>query len=190
MAVEGTKQGVAGECPLGQWPRASELCVKLDFLRRPQFAAVLAIERESFEYPWSELDFVRVLKNKSVLCRVARVVLPPAPGCSGHGEVVFGYVVNDYAKTEIVILNLAVATWARRRGVGRLLVESVVRKLSPKKRRVATATVREKNLAAQLFFRACGFRATGVIECPWEEPKLPDESAYVFCRPWAANAAV
>jgi ribosomal-protein-alanine N-acetyltransferase len=115
---------------------------------RRDMDAVLAIEAESFEHPWSERDFIDCLRRRLCIGMVARL-----------GDRVVGFMIYELSKERIDVLNFAVAADCRRRGVGRRMVEHLAAKLSPQRRRWVTVSVGESNLAAQLFFRDCGFRA-------------------------------
>ena len=134
---------------------------------RRDMPEVLAIEQASFEFPWSEKDFVRCLKPINCIGFVAE-----------HDERVVGYMLYAFAKPRIRLLNLAVADDCRRQGIGRQLMQKLVGKLSARRRKLLVLAVREANLPGQLFFRRLGFRATGVMPDHYVEP--PDQDAYVF----------
>lgn len=119
---------------------------------------LLAIERLSFEFPWSTEDFVRVQRQPKANGRVAVV---------GSGwkksERIVGYIFYQLFPAHVRILRLAVTPDCRRRGVGRRLVEVLENTLDPHKYSLILVEVRETSLTAQLFFRAAGFRAIGTF---------------------------
>lgn len=136
------------------------------WLIRRDMAEVLAIEGGSFEFPWMEEDFIRCLDQLNCVSMVAE--------CD---DQVVGFVIYELHKSRIHILNMAVAANCRRRGVGRAMVEKLVRKLSTQRRRRLVLEIRETNLPAQQFYRVMGFRATRVLRDFYE---LTPEDAYVM----------
>ncbi|MCU0958705.1 MAG: ribosomal protein S18-alanine N-acetyltransferase [Pirellulaceae bacterium] len=129
-----------------------EVCVHIRWMIRRDMPEVLAIESESFEFPWSEDDFIRCLRQRNCIGMVAE-----------HDERVAGFMIYELHRNRLHILNFAVAAEFRRRGVGRQMVEKLIGKLSSQRRNRIMLEVRETNLAAQLFFRDLGFRAVSVL---------------------------
>jgi ribosomal-protein-alanine N-acetyltransferase len=140
--------------------------VHIRWMIRRDMPEVLDIETESFEFPWNEEDFVRCLRQRNCIGMVAE-----------QGEKVVGFMIYELHKTRLHILNFAVGKAWRRRGVGRQLVAKLVGKLSPQRRTRIALEVRETNLAAQLFYRANGFRAVSVLRDYYEDTT---EDAYVM----------
>lgn len=146
-------------------PTAScPVCVR--WMIRKDMSDVLAIENEAFEFPWFEEDFIRCLRQRNCIGMVAT-----------FGARLVGFMVYELHKTRLHIMNFAVASEFRRRGVGRQMVTKLVWKLSPQRRTRLTLEIRESNLDAQLFFRSQGFRATMVMRGFYEDS---DEDAYLF----------
>lgn len=143
-----------------------ELRVHIRWMIRRDMPEVLDIERESFEFPWFEEDFIRCLRQRNCIGMVAE-----------HGEQVVGFMIYELHKSRLHVLNFAVAQTARLRGVGRQMVEKLVSKLSSQRRTRISLEVRETNLAAQLFFKQVGFRATSVLRAYYEDSP---EDAYVM----------
>ncbi len=140
--------------------------VQIRWMVRRDVPAVLEIELGSFEFPWLEEDFERCLAQRNCIGMVAEY----------QGQVV-GFMVYELGKTRIRVINFAVAPAWRRKGVGTQMVAKLVSKLSPDRRTRITLEVRETNLAAQLFFRACGFRAVSVLRNHYQDTP---EDAYLF----------
>ena len=90
---------------------------------------------------------------------------------------VLGFCVYELAKNTIEIMTLAVMVEWQRKGVGALIVEQLIAKLSPERRTRILACVREWNLGAHLFFARQGFKATGVLRDYYDDS---DEDAYAF----------
>jgi ribosomal-protein-alanine N-acetyltransferase len=124
---------------------------RIDWLGAEDVERVLEIEQLSFDYPWPPSDFERALRRANVLAVVLRL----------RGEVC-GYAVYAFYAKAIELLNLAVAPHIRRRGLGRLLVDQLKTKLRGP-RKMLGAVVSERNLEAQWFFAAIGFRAEKVL---------------------------
>jgi ribosomal-protein-alanine N-acetyltransferase len=132
---------------------------------------VCAIESYNFQYPWSEEDFNCFLRQRNAVGRVVEI------DDSESGYQVVGYIVYELVKDRIHIMNLAVSIRMQRRGFGMAMVDELVKKIGPGKRCRIVTEVRETNLDAQLFFRACGFRAIGVLHDYYDDTT---EDAYVF----------
>ena len=140
--------------------------VHIRWMIRRDMPEVLDIEQASFEFPWSEEDFIRCLRQRNCIGMVAE-----------HGERVVGFMIYELHKTRLHILNFAVATEFRRRGVGRQMIDKLVSKLSSQRRTRITLEVRETNLPAQLFFRSAAFRAVTVLRAYYEDSP---EDAYLM----------
>ncbi|RMF93036.1 MAG: ribosomal-protein-alanine N-acetyltransferase [Planctomycetota bacterium] len=113
---------------------------------------VLPIEEASFEFPWTYDEFKAMLFSRNVVGMVAEF----------ENEIV-GYMLYELHRSQIRLLNFAVAPGWRRRGVGTQMILKLVGKLSAQRRTRIVLEVRETNLPAQLFFREMGFRATALL---------------------------
>jgi len=122
------------------------------WMLKEDLEAVLRIEQESFEFPWTESEFLACIQRPNCIAMVAVVQ-----------EKVVGYMIYEMGSQWFQILNLAVDAAYRRHGVGRVLVQRLINKLSPRRRHKVTLHVRETNLPAQLFFKAIGFRAKAIL---------------------------
>jgi ribosomal-protein-alanine N-acetyltransferase len=119
---------------------------------------VMRTERASFEYAWTEDDFLRCLRQRNCIGMVAE-----------ENDVVAGFMIYELHKTRLNVLNFAVHPTARRTGVGRLLVAKLIYKLVSHHRQKITLAVRERNLVAQMFFRSHGFQATKLLRNYYED---------------------
>jgi [ribosomal protein S18]-alanine N-acetyltransferase len=131
---------------------------------------ILEIEQECFGiHAWSDDDFTRCRRLRNCIGMVIE---------TEADDDIAGYMFYELSKSSLHLLNLAVAPEYHRRGVGRRLVDKLIGKISPPHRRTSIRVdVRESNLDAQLFFRACGFRAVGVASDVYHGPP---EDAYVM----------
>jgi ribosomal-protein-alanine N-acetyltransferase len=143
-----------------------DLQVHIRWMIRRDMPDVLDIESASFEFPWSEEDFVRCLRQRNCIGMIAE-----------HDDRVVGFMIYELHKTRLHILNFAVASRYRRLGVGSQMITKLASKLSSQRRTRITLEVRETNLAAQLFFRTQGFRAVNVLRNYYDDTP---EDAYVM----------
>jgi ribosomal-protein-alanine N-acetyltransferase len=143
-----------------------QIRVHIRWMIRRDMPEVLAIEHASYDFPWDEEEFLRVLRQRNCIGMVAE-----------HGEKVVGFMIYELHKAKLQILNLAVAPECRRMGVGEQMVAKLVSKLSNHRRTRIVLHLRESNLPAQLFYRTQGFRASEVLREFYEDT---GEDAYVM----------
>lgn len=137
--------------------------VHTTWLLRMHLSEVLRIERQSFRVPWTRDDFMRMLRGRNVIGLVAEI---PATEVAGHvvrfdPPAVAGYCVYASANDGIVLTNMAVDPQFRHHGIGRRFLERLECKLKGPRRQII-AEVDERNLQAQRFFRACGWRCVAI----------------------------
>ena len=128
---------------------------------------VLEIEKDVFEFPFDEADFLRVLRKRNTVLTVA----------IDGSERLCGYALYAIFEARFHILNIAVDPHYQRRGVGAAMIDTLKDKLSANRRKRITAEVRESNVDAQLFFKATGFRAVTILRDFYDET---DDDAYVM----------
>lgn len=153
-------------CPYPPSSKKPTLEVKIRWLIRRDMPEVLDIERQSFEFAWSEEDFLCCLRQRNCIGMVAEY---------NHREV--GFIIYELHKLELHMLNFAVDPEFRRQSVGAQMVEILVDKLTQQRRQKITIEVRETNLAAQLFFKKQGFKAVLVLRGHYDDTT---ESAYLM----------
>lgn len=134
------------------------LKVHIRWMLRRDIPEVLNIEKECFEFPWSEDDFIRCLRQRNCIGMVAE-----------HDEKVVGFMIYELPKTKIHLLNIATAVQYRRQGVATQMAAKLVSKLANQRRNKIVLEVRETNLNAQLFLRDVGFKAVSVLKNFYEE---------------------
>jgi len=132
--------------------------VHIRWMIRRDMPEVLQIEQSSFDYSWTEEDFLRCLRQRNCIGMVAE-----------QGEKVVGFMIYELHKTKLHVLNFAIQPAFRRLGVGVQMVTKLVSKLSSHRRTKITLEIRETNLTAQLFFRSQGFRAIRVLRAYYED---------------------
>jgi ribosomal-protein-alanine N-acetyltransferase len=121
---------------------------------------VLAIEAASHEYPWSGEGFLRRLRRRNCIGKVATC---GEYGTADHAVIGFALFLLG-SRCDIRLLNLAVDPVSRRCGAARGIVDHLKRKLDDRRPdRTVSAWVRETELPGLLFLRSQGFRATEVV---------------------------
>jgi ribosomal-protein-alanine N-acetyltransferase len=132
--------------------------VHIRWMIRRDMPEVLRTEQDSFDYSWTEEDFLKCLRQRNCIGMVAE-----------FGDKVVGFMIYELHKTKLHVLNFAVHPEFRRTGVGRQMVAKLIGKLSSHRRTKITLAVRETNLPAQLFFKTLDFRAIKVMRGYYED---------------------
>jgi len=143
-----------------------QLRIHVRWMIRRDMQEVLEIEREAFEFPWSDEDFTRCLRQRNCIGMVAE-----------SGDSVVAFMIYELHRSRLHVLNFAVARSHRRLGIGTRMMEKLVGKLTPERRSRIVLEVRETNLPAQLFFRSLGFRAISVLKDFYQDTT---EDAYLM----------
>jgi ribosomal-protein-alanine N-acetyltransferase len=119
-------------------------------MRGNDIADVVAIERASYQFPWSEGIFRDCLRVGYV-CRVVTVA-----------RQVMAYGVMSFGAGEAHILNLCVSETYRCRGVGRRLLASLIERAAAGGMADAFLEVRPSNTSAIRLYLALGFEQVGM----------------------------
>jgi ribosomal-protein-alanine N-acetyltransferase len=120
-------------------------------MRSRDLDEVVAIERASFTLPWSRGAFLYEMEqNRVARCWVLREA----------GEVI-GYVCLWEIGDEVHVTNIAVRPSARRRGLGRTLLSSVLDDARQRRLRVVGLEVRPSNNEALGLYDSFGFKVVG-----------------------------
>ena len=142
------------------------LRIHVRWMIRRDMREVLDVEREAFEFPWSDEDFTRCLRQRNCIGMVAE-----------SGDSVVAFMIYELHRSRLHVLNFAVARSHRRLGIGTRMMEKLAGKLSPERRSRIVLEVRETNLPAQLFFRSLSFRAISVLKDFYQDTT---EDAYLM----------
>ena len=134
--------------PAGQ-PPGTEASRAVRRLTYGDLPAVLAIERRSFQTPWSLAMFVLELSKPSGICLCM-------PGDEGR---LAGYLVCSRYADVWHLMNIAVAPEQRRRGVATELMERLFERAGPGAR--FTLEVRTSNRSAIAMYERFGFKPSG-----------------------------
>jgi ribosomal-protein-alanine N-acetyltransferase len=165
-AADMLEAAIGKEADMNPNEQQQQLRAHIRWMIRRDMAEVLEIEREGFEFPWSEDDFIRCLRQRNCIGMVAE-----------HADRVIGFMIYELHKTRLHLLNFSVAEAVRRRGIGTQMLSKLVAKLSSQRRTRILLEVRETNLAAQLFFRRMSFRAVSVLRDFYDDTT---EDAYLM----------
>ncbi|HEY6099305.1 MAG TPA: ribosomal protein S18-alanine N-acetyltransferase [Anaeromyxobacter sp.] len=119
---------------------------------------IVEIERDGFLHPWS-----RDLVERELGHSWSQVLLAAEVDAGvASGERVLGYIVFWLVHDEVHVLNVATALDARRRGVGRALMDAAEEAGRARGARLSTLEVRRSNAPAIALYRAIGYRQVGV----------------------------
>lgn len=119
-------------------------------MRAGDLAEVVAVERASYQFPWSEGIFRDCLRV-GYTCRVVALE-----------RQLLAYGVMSAGAGEAHVLNLCVAEGMRCRGVGKRLLRSLLERALEAGMSEAFLEVRPSNTAAIRLYLACGFVQVGM----------------------------
>ena len=97
--------------------KSTSTSVHIRWMIRRDMPEVLQIEQQSFEFPWSEEDFIRCLRQRNCIGMVAE-----------YEERVVGFMIYELHKSRLHILNFAVSPDCRRHSIGGQMVEKLIGK--------------------------------------------------------------
>jgi ribosomal-protein-alanine N-acetyltransferase len=110
-----------------------------------------ALHAEDFVRPWATHEFASLLEQGPVFGFAVRQV-------GSRNGALAGFVLARLVAGESEILTIAVARAHRRRGLGRDLMEAVLRELHAQRAEALFLEVDETNVAAIALYRRLGFR--------------------------------
>lgn len=129
---------------------------------------VAQIEQLCFSQPWSQKSLELLLGENAV------GLVAIEDGC------VQGYVGMTFVLDEGQITNLAVHPNARRRGIGRMLMDAL-RTLSVEKGiAYLSLEVRESNIAARTLYAGCGWKECGLRKNFYSHPQ--ENAVIMICE--------
>lgn len=136
-------------------------------MRQADVADVAAIETDTYDFPWSEGIF-----RDCLLAGYTNVVLDRS------GDVV-GYGIMSVAAGEAHLLNICVAEEFRQQGIGRGLLDYLLRRARTFRAQRLYLEVRPSNERAISLYRNMGFAVLGVRE-GYYKSQDGNEDAVVF----------
>lgn len=121
---------------------------------------VMVIENENFTMPWTDKGFLTFLVRYDTLFLVAEEA----------GEILgFAGVVMVLDEAELV--NVAVRKSRQKQGIGRLLVESLMRLIAEQEIELLHLEVRVSNIEAISLYKRIGFEEVGMRHNYYEAPR-------------------
>lgn len=117
-------------------------------------SALVALERAAFSDPWTPRQLAMAIADEAASAWVAEE-------SDGAEQSIVGYALGRTIADEGEILSIASAPSRRRRGIGRMLLETALRDMVARGATAAWLEVRRSNAAAQAMYVAAGFVETG-----------------------------
>jgi ribosomal-protein-alanine N-acetyltransferase len=118
---------------------------------------ICAIELDSFPTPWSQALFAEELRRPEICFWTVAIDKAAAPGSQLIGYGGFWRAVDEAHFT-----NLAVRSDHRRQGLGKVLLQAVLRRAKAQGCVRATLEVRPSNQAAVALYEQAGFAAAAL----------------------------
>lgn len=112
---------------------------------------VVSIERDSFNMPWSETSFYSEIYSRYSITKVAEL----------NGAII-GYIIVKQIADECHLLNLAVRSDYRSRGIAKMLLDNILDELKMNKCRFLYLEVRVSSHAARRLYEGSGFKVVGM----------------------------
>ena len=147
-------------------------------MRMLDVTEVVALERASYQFPWSEGIFRDCLRVGYV-CRVV-----------SDARFILGYGVMSTGAGEAHILNLCIGESHRCRGLGRRLMLSLLERAASAGAGEAFLEVRPSNTAAIRLYLAMGFAQVGVRRGYYQAVGGREDAAVLKLALGAAGASV
>ncbi|WP_075653969.1 ribosomal protein S18-alanine N-acetyltransferase [Pseudochrobactrum sp. B5] len=122
-------------------------------LMQAHCAELADLHAPAFHHAWSEEDFAGMLSQGNIFGFIARPV--------GKPKQAAGFVLARLVAGEAEILTITVSSAFQRRGIGRDLMEAVLRHLHHERAESLFLEVDESNVAAQALYRRLGFIQVG-----------------------------
>ena len=141
--------------------------VKMSSEHVPQ---VVELEKLCFADPWDEKSIAYELTNPLSYWLVAL-----------EGETVAGYVGSQTVIDETDMMNIAVHSDYRRKGIAESLINALVSDLVQKGSRCLTLEVRASNEAAKALYQKLGFQHVGTRKNYYRHPK---EDGLILRKEW------
>jgi [ribosomal protein S18]-alanine N-acetyltransferase len=133
------------------------------------------LHREDFSRPWSAAEFEALLLQPPVFGFAAVETGKPRNSA-------VGFVLARLAAGEAEILTIAVARACRRLGLGRRLMDAVLRELHSQRAEALFLEVDETNAPAIALYRRLGFSEVGRREGYYSNPGTASTGALVMRR--------
>ena len=144
--------------------------IVIEKMNNTHIASVAQLERENFSMPWSENVLTAELRNPLALWLVAVL-----------DDEVVGYVGAQIVPDEADMMNIAVSSTHRRKGVAHGLILELLDQLKEQGVRSLSLEVRASNSAAITLYDGLGFHQVGRRPGYY---KMPKEDALILRKEW------
>ncbi len=128
--------------------------ISFESVRQDRAGEVADLHAKCFEREWGTLEFSSLLAQANVICVVAREVGKPF-------ESPLAFVLARYVDDEAEILSIGVDPRHRKNGIGRTLMEEIIRKLHAERTSSLFLEVDAVNTSAVNMYRNMKFREVG-----------------------------
>jgi [ribosomal protein S18]-alanine N-acetyltransferase len=115
-------------------------------------AEIAALHKRLFDPPWDEAAILSLLEHPASTSLVA---------VAGDPKVIAGFVIGQLAADEAEILSVGVAPDWQRTGLGRMLIEGLIRAVKRGEANRLFLEVAEDNQAAITMYKSLQFSETG-----------------------------
>jgi ribosomal-protein-alanine N-acetyltransferase len=132
--------------------------MNIRWMIRKDLKYILEIENNSFEFSWTEQDFITQLRQRNSVGMIIE----------NDDCTILGYMIYDLHKTKLDIINFAVSQNHRRQDLGSMMIDKLKSKLFLGFRTELTVQIRESNISGLMFFHSHNFRATSIEKSPYE----------------------
>ena len=118
---------------------------KVSLMDHSDWKEAYEIEKKTNPSPWSKENFFSSYEvgHKSLVCRIDNIIV--------------GFIIFSVIKKEIHLLNIAVHTRHQKKGIGSLLMETMLKQASVMGVSKVYLEVRSKNEKAILFYKKYNF---------------------------------
>ena len=131
---------------------------------------VAQLEKICFADPWSERSVSSELDNPLSLWLVAM-----------EGDRLVGYVGSQTVMGETDMMNIAVDSGSRRRGIAEKLIDALIAELKAIDSHCLTLEVRASNEPARALYEKLGFQQVGLRKNYYRNPR---EDACILRKEW------
>jgi [ribosomal protein S18]-alanine N-acetyltransferase len=143
------------------WPLTVLMKLKFSRMKMPDIPEVMALELATFTSPWTEDMFTQEVEHDLSVTILARE----------EGNALAGFICFWVLVDEMHIMNLAVRSDLRGRGIGKRLVKRAMVMAGKRGAKSATLEVRESNRAAISLYEGFGFVVAGRRKNYYDMPK-------------------
>lgn len=121
---------------------------------KSDFSNLADVHRQGFVHGWSDGELAKLAAKENYKCLVAR-----KKGAADKPPLAF--IVIRSAADEAEVITIATKKSARRKGIGRQLIEAAIRLLQAERAVSLFLEVDEKNVGAIALYTKLGFRKVG-----------------------------